>query len=148
MKIVDKNNNPIPVSVGDEVGFAVCLDPKKNPATGTIAFWNYTTHQATSFVVQNQNQMVPVPGQHADWIVERPVIQGAAANLAAYGSVLFQSAFALTDTDAEVDPHSAASKDNYDMWLFPDPKMAGNVELSHGDTTKNPEEVLCVCKFN
>jgi hypothetical protein len=139
----------LPVSVGDVVGFAVCLNPATQPESGFVAFRNWSLGKpghgghGTSFILTGPNLPQAASGQRAYWVVERPRIeaQGAAlSTLADYGSVLFQQAFALTDADVVVDPLTAASKENYDMI---DP-MAGNLVLSHGDTTNNPEEVKCV----
>jgi Peptidase A4 family len=91
----------VSIRPGDSITVLLCTQQGAGSTSATCFFANRTTGAATSFVFFAPNNQVPLVGNSAEWIVERPTLNsqnGPIAPLAFYGGVLFSNCEAvLTD---------------------------------------------------
>lgn len=109
----------LPVDAGDEITCVICTTGA-GATTASVFVANRSSGAATSFAIQppKGTQLV---GNSAEWVVERPEIDGALSNLADYGSVFFFNANSY-DGSAILD---AGNGNNIDM-------TAGSSVVSEG----------------
>jgi hypothetical protein len=86
-----------PVAPGDEISAAICTSGA-GATTATAFIANQSSGEATSFkfYAPTGTQLV---GNSAEWVVERPDINGVRTQLADYGSVFFFEAAAYDGSD-------------------------------------------------
>jgi hypothetical protein len=80
----------LPVSAGDVMYCLICVN---SPTTATIYMSNQSTLVSTSFTV-TASQGASVVGTTAEWIVERPLVNGDNTKLADYKTVYFDEGIA------------------------------------------------------
>jgi hypothetical protein len=78
---------PVQVNAGDLVSPVVCT-AGAGATEATVLFANWTSGGATSFVIEAPAGTTLV-GNCAEWVVERPLVNGAESMLADYGEVFF-----------------------------------------------------------
>ena len=93
-----------PVSFGDTVIITICTSGiGANEAT--IFFANRTSGMGTSFILDSpldaNGQRVQLVGDSAEWVVERPFVNGRPALLADYGEVFFSGCQAVLYNSAD-----------------------------------------------
>jgi len=98
-----------PVQAGDEITCLICTSGK-GATTASVFLANRSSGAATSFAIQAPDG-TQLDGNSAEWVVERPEVNGVLANLADYGSVFFFNADAY-DGQAVLD---AGQGNNIDM---------------------------------
>jgi Peptidase A4 family len=86
-----------PVEAGDEITCVICTSGS-GATEASIFLANRSSGAATSFVITapGNTQLV---GNSAEWVVERPEVNGVLAKLADYGSVFFFNADAYDGSD-------------------------------------------------
>ena len=92
----------LPASAGDQLSCSLSVT---SSTTGMVSFSNQTTGTATNFEV-TAPAGTTLTGNSAEWIVERPEINGAISKLANYGEVDFTNCFAVTSAASQVLPPS------------------------------------------
>lgn len=121
-----------PVSAGDVV---TCII-QGSETFGLVNIINETQgKKVTPFTVSNPSKRRLV-GNCAEWIVERPDLNGTPANLANYGEVTFNNALA---TDTETRTITASTGDTIDM-------VDANGSIISSATISNRDIVTCVYK--
>lgn len=80
----------LPVSAGDVMYCLICVN---SPTTATIYMSNQSTLVTTSFTV-TAPKGASVVGTTAEWVVERPLVNGATTKLADYKTVYFDEGIA------------------------------------------------------
>ncbi len=95
----------LPVSPGDEMFVEVW---PSSPTAGYAFLQNFTTNQYVSvfFTAPGGTELV---GNSAEWVVERPGINGGQSTLMNYVSDYLSDCYAWTANDAEFTPGSASS---------------------------------------
>jgi Peptidase A4 family len=89
-----------PVAVGQTVSVLLTV---LSDTSGNIVLRNLSTGAATAFQVSAPGGTI-LSGNSAEWIVERPEINGVLPKLADYGEVVFDGCVAATDTGVSVGP--------------------------------------------
>jgi hypothetical protein len=128
------------VNAGDLITVVICTPSGAGSTSGTIYFSNSTQRTQTSFdIFINVGPNIPpsLIGDQAEWIVERPYINGSAANLPNYGEVFFSNATAGLVSDAVVNAGATGGNNgSIDM-------VVNGVTLSNG-IIHSPTVVQCL----
>jgi hypothetical protein len=90
-----------PVTFGDTMAITLCTGGAGS-TEATIFYANITSGQGTSFVLDagqfSDGSQISLVGDSAQWVVERPEVDGATALLANYGQLFFSGAQAVSYT--------------------------------------------------
>ncbi|HMC60719.1 MAG TPA: G1 family glutamic endopeptidase, partial [Candidatus Solibacter sp.] len=77
------------VSAGDQISCSVWIGPAQNlPAalSGQFAWFAFFNLSKNEFTIISEPRTVNVPGLEAEWIMERPTVNGSLPNLADFGT--------------------------------------------------------------
>jgi hypothetical protein len=129
-----------PVEPGDQVEVALAVDA---PNTLTYYFTNFTKNNYTQGQIVAPRG-VTCAGNCAEWIVERPAINGELSQLAYYNQVYFDTAVA-TGNDQTIPP--ADLRDGTEFSMLVDGKIISvGAEISINGVSRPSDSLTCTDK--
>jgi Peptidase A4 family len=131
----------LPVSPGDTIGVVICT-AGAGATEATVFFTNLTSGMGTSFVMEAEAG-VSLVGNTAEWIVERPTVDGQPSLLADYGEVFFSGCDAVSySSDGSIS--EVVGGGNRDLYRYDRPRWQYLIGCHpcrpHGSS-------VCLCEF-